>query len=115
MLGLQDMHDAGWIYRDLKPENLLLGTDGTCSISDLGLACPYEKGMAGIAGTPGYWPPEMLRKESYDKMVDFWTLGVVLVEFLTGVCPFRSKQALAFGKEKVRECKERSDDAMLRK
>mmetsp|Transcript_8239 Transcript_8239/g.16501 ORF Transcript_8239/g.16501 Transcript_8239/m.16501 type:complete len:573 (+) Transcript_8239:69-1787(+) len=100
MLGLQDMHNAGWIYRDLKPENLLLGTDGTCSISDLGLACPYEKGMSGIAGTPGYWPPEMLRKESYDKMVDFWTLGVVLVEFLTGVCPFRSKQALAFGKEK---------------
>ena len=36
MLGLQDMHDAGWIYRDLKPENLLIGTDGTCSISDLG-------------------------------------------------------------------------------
>ena len=56
--------------------------------------------MSGIAGTPGYWPPEMLRKESYNKMVDFWTLGVVLVEFLTGICPFRSKQALAFGKEK---------------
>ncbi|GMI00561.1 hypothetical protein TrST_g8117 [Triparma strigata] len=100
MLGLQDMHDAGWIYRDLKPENLLLDTDGTCSISDLGLACPWEEGMTGIAGTPGYWPPEMLLKKSYTKMCDFWTLGVVLVEFLTGTCPFRSKQALEYGKSK---------------
>jgi serine/threonine protein kinase len=98
--GLQDIHNAGWIYRDLKPENLLLGDDGTCWISDLGLACPWKEGMAGIAGTPGYWCPEMLRKEPYDRGVDFWTLGVVLVEFLTGTCPFRNKAALEFGKSK---------------
>jgi len=98
--GLRDIHGAGWIYRDLKPENLLLGDDGTCMISDLGLACPWKEGMHDIAGTPGYWPPEMLRKEAYDKGVDYWTLGVVLVEFLTGTCPFRNKAALEFGKAK---------------
>ena len=98
--GLQAIHDAGWVYRDLKPENLLLANDGRCSISDLGLACPWKEGLAGVAGTPGYWPPEMLEKQRYDKLVDFWTLGVVFVEFLTGTCPFRSSQALKYGKEK---------------
>ena len=98
--GIQDMHDAGWIYRDLKPENLLVDLDGTMMISDLGLACKCAGAVEGIAGTPGYWPPEMLRKEPYDRMVDFWTLGVVFVEFLTGKCPFRNKAALAFGKSK---------------
>ena len=100
--GMQAIHDCGWVYRDLKPENLLLGNDGKCNISDLGLACPVPKGglMKGIAGTPGYWAPEMLRKEDYGVMVDYWTLGVCFVEFLTGSCPFRSKGALKFGKSK---------------
>jgi len=98
--GLQAIHDCGWVYRDLKPENLLLDFDGRCSISDLGLACKYEKGLTGIAGTPGYWAPEVISGKDYDYRVDSWALGACIFEFFTGTCPFRSKHALKFGIKK---------------
>jgi len=98
--GLKAIHDCGWVYRDLKSENLLLDFDGRCSISDLGLACRYEKGLRGVAGTPGYWAPEVVSNQPYDKNVDAWALGCCIMEWFSGTCPFRSKHALKFGIKK---------------
>lgn len=92
VMGLGHLHSLGIIYRDLKPENILLEETGHARISDMGLACLAEgKSVKGRAGTPGYWPPEMLKKEKYGEEVDWWSFGCILYEFLSGRCPF-SKQ-----------------------
>lgn len=92
MMGLAHMHSLGILYRDLKPENILLGDEGHAAISDMGLAVVTNgRRWKGRAGTPGYWAPEMLKKEKYSYAVDWWSFGCVLFEFLTGKCPFSTK------------------------
>lgn len=106
VLGLQALHDQGYVYRDLKPENCLLGEDGRVKLTDLGLAIKVTPNLHGAAGTRGYWAPEMLRKNekgsrmNYGKMVDWFSFGCCLAEFISGTNPFRSQTALNFGLEK---------------
>ncbi|GBG24540.1 Protein kinase, putative [Hondaea fermentalgiana] len=89
VLGIEHLHSLGILYRDLKPDNILLDEDGHCRISDMGLAIVTNgKMLRGRAGTPGYWPPEMLQKKRYSFPVDWWSLGCVLYELLSGRCPF---------------------------
>uniref|UniRef100_H3D8Q2 G protein-coupled receptor kinase n=1 Tax=Tetraodon nigroviridis TaxID=99883 RepID=H3D8Q2_TETNG len=92
--GLEHLHQKRIIYRDLKPENVLLDNDGNVRISDLGLAVELKEGKTmtkGYAGTPGYMPPEMLKGEKYDACVDYFSLGVTLFEFLAAKNPFRNR------------------------
>jgi len=96
LLGLEHMHSLGVIYRDLKPENVLLGEDGNLRISDLGLAYLTKytpmtignKGYKGRAGTPGYWCPEMVQKKPWAFEADWWSFGCCLYELLVGKNPF---------------------------
>ena len=107
MLGLQALHDKGYVYRDLKPENCLLGEDGRVKLTDLGLATKVKPTLHGAAGTRGYWAPEMLRRDSkgkrcpYGNMVDWFSFGCCLAEFISGTNPFRSEEALNFGMDKL--------------
>ncbi|XP_057709381.1 rhodopsin kinase GRK1-like [Corythoichthys intestinalis] len=92
--GMEHLHQKRIIYRDLKPENVLLDNDGNVRISDLGLAVELKEGKTmtkGYAGTPGYMAPEMLKGEKYDTSVDYFTLGVTLFEFLAAKNPFRNR------------------------
>ncbi|KAG7275934.1 hypothetical protein CRUP_011384 [Coryphaenoides rupestris] len=92
--GLEHLHQKRIIYRDLKPENVLLDNEGNVRISDLGLAVELKEGKTktkGYAGTPGYMSPEMLKGEKYDTSVDYFTLGVTLFEFLAAKNPFRDR------------------------
>jgi len=99
--GLGHLHKAGFVYRDLKPENILLTKEGRCKMSDLGLACQFQpnKKLKGVAGTRGYWAPEMLLKDEsgnrigYDEKVDWWSFGCYMFETTAGCNPFRSKLA----------------------
>jgi beta-adrenergic-receptor kinase len=106
VLGLQALHDQGYVYRDLKPENCLLGEDGRVKLTDLGLATKVTPKLHGAAGTRGYWAPEMLRRDeqgsrmNYGVMVDWFSFGCCLAEFISGTNPFRSQTALNFGLEK---------------
>jgi beta-adrenergic-receptor kinase len=106
MLGLQALHDRGYVYRDLKPENCLLGEDGRVKLTDLGLAVKVTPDLHGAAGTRGYWAPEMIdrdnsgKRKNYDRMVDWFSFGCCLAEFISGTSPFRSQKALDFGLEK---------------
>ncbi|XP_013772600.1 serine/threonine-protein kinase Sgk2-like [Limulus polyphemus] len=88
------LHSNGIVYRDLKPENILLDSQGHVVLTDFGLC---KEGLRGkdttstFCGTPEYLAPEVLRKEAYDKSVDWWCLGAVLYEMMYGLPPFYSR------------------------
>jgi serum/glucocorticoid-regulated kinase 2 len=105
---LEHLHQFNVIYRDLKPENILLDYTGHIALCDFGLcklnmaesdttnsALPFRPlfqlvsvRRAAFCGTPEYLAPELLLGHGYTKTVDWWTLGVLLYEMMTGLPPF---------------------------
>lgn len=84
---VQTLHDHNVIHRDIKLENVLVGTNGVVKLSDLGLMKQVgKKGLTRpgiLLGTPQYMPPEYVRESKYDRRGDIYTLGLMLFELLT--------------------------------
>uniref|UniRef100_A0A4W3IIN4 G protein-coupled receptor kinase n=1 Tax=Callorhinchus milii TaxID=7868 RepID=A0A4W3IIN4_CALMI len=92
--GMEHLHQNKIVYRDLKPENVLLDNEGHVRISDLGLAVELGENQTktkGYAGTPGFMAPELLKSEEYDYSVDYFTLGVTVYEMIAAKGPFRTR------------------------
>jgi len=90
--GLQAIHDAGYVYRDLKPQNVLLDGDGQVRISDMGLTANVSKGaIKQCSGTRGFWSPETIGKEAYTFEPDWWSLGVTIYCLYSDKLPFKGK------------------------
>lgn len=87
-LALQHMHTRRVIYRDLKPENVLFDSEGHVKICDLGLAKLCIRSAHTLCGTPEYMAPEVLKHRGYNHMVDWWALGVLCYELVSGRQPF---------------------------
>ena len=96
--GLAAAHAAGLVHRDVKPQNLLLGTDGVLKLGDFGIAVGHEGTrltLAGtVLGTAGYLAPEQARGEQVTAAADIYAVGAVLYELLTGE-PSRTPGSLA--------------------
>ncbi|KAF3923051.1 hypothetical protein ABW20_dc0104970 [Dactylellina cionopaga] len=91
VLGLDHLHrNVGVVYRDLKPENCLLDAQGHLLLTDFGLSKVAEEGARckSLTGTPEYMAPEVLEGKSYGFEVDWWSLGALLFDLLTGSPPF---------------------------
>ena len=94
ILGIEFLHKNNVIFRDLKPENILMDAEGHIKISDFGLSKilenPKDKAYT-LCGTTKYLAPEILKNRGYDKSVDWWSLGCIYYEMLTGKIPFKIK------------------------
>jgi len=89
------VHARNILHRDIKPENIMLDDSLNIVLSDFGLAVrmPESGKHQGRAGTPCYYPYEMVASQSYDFRADLWCVGVLLVEMLFGQLPFKSASA----------------------
>ena len=92
ILGLNYLHENNCIYRDLKPENILIDEDGHIKLTDFGLSklCEdFSCKTKTLCGTPEYLAPEILFEKNYGIEVDWWSLGVIIYEMISGYLPFK--------------------------
>jgi serine/threonine-protein kinase len=105
---LQAAHGERLVHRDVKPQNVLLDTDGRAKVTDFGIARSLESGegltLAGrVLGTTDYVSPEQALGQEVTPQSDIYSLGIVLYEMLTGDVPFRADAPVAVAMKHVRE------------
>ncbi|XP_011490243.1 cGMP-dependent protein kinase 1 isoform X3 [Oryzias latipes] len=88
------LHKKNIMYRDLKPENLMLDQRGYIKLVDFGFAKELMRGdkTYSFVGTPEYMAPEIIKNQGHDFAVDFWSLGILIFELLAGSPPFSSSE-----------------------
>ncbi|CAD7949721.1 unnamed protein product [Amoebophrya sp. A120] len=120
VLAFEHLHERNIVFRDLKPENLLLDVKGFCKLTDMGLAKILTSGKTyTTCGTPDYFAPEVIQQTGMNKAVDWWTLGILIHELLSGHAPFDAKDPMETYQKIVRgvngvnfSYRERDPDAM---
>lgn len=91
VLMLEHLQHQNIVYRDLKPENLILDSDGYLKMIDFGFARRIKNRTWTFCGSPDYLAPEILTCVGHDCMVDWWSFGVLLFEIVTGGTPFHDE------------------------
>uniref|UniRef100_A0A8C8YS10 non-specific serine/threonine protein kinase n=1 Tax=Prolemur simus TaxID=1328070 RepID=A0A8C8YS10_PROSS len=85
---LEYLHSKEIVYRDLKPENILLDRDGHIKLTDFGFAKKLVDRTWTLCGTPEYLAPEVIQSKGHGRAVDWWALGILIFEMLSGFPPF---------------------------
>lgn len=86
--------ESKFFFISLKPENIVIGKDGYIKLTDFGLAevnITKDRKITEFCGTPEYLAPEFFDDRGYNKEIDWWSLGVLIYEMISGVAPFNSK------------------------
>jgi serine/threonine protein kinase len=100
VLALEYLHSQGVVYRDVKPENILIDAEGHIRLTDFGLskAGLLEQGgrTESFCGTTEYLAPEIIASQSYGFSVDWYSMGLVLFEMLSGFNPFKTGEQKTF-------------------
>eukprot|EP00331_Platyophrya_macrostoma_P025114 CAMPEP_0176451944 /NCGR_PEP_ID=MMETSP0127-20121128/28192_1 /TAXON_ID=938130 /ORGANISM="Platyophrya macrostoma, Strain WH" /LENGTH=490 /DNA_ID=CAMNT_0017840205 /DNA_START=87 /DNA_END=1559 /DNA_ORIENTATION=- len=102
-LGLNSLHEKKLIYRDLKPENILTDLEGHAVLSDFGLSKKQKKDELNysICGTPHFIAPEVYKKVGYTHVADYFSLGILSFELVTGRLPFEASNVKELAKKIV--------------
>ena len=91
------LHSKNIVYRDMKPENILINKNGYLKLTDFGFAKQLDSEKAKtytLCGTPEYLAPEIILNKGHGKAVDWWTLGILLFEMLVGIDPFSDDEPM---------------------
>ena len=88
MLAIQYLHERKFIFRDIKPENIIVKTNGYIKLIDFGMAKILKDKTNSIVGTPQYMAPEIILGDYYSFEIDYWSIGICLYEFVCGNIPF---------------------------
>ena len=88
MLAVRYLHQRKFVYRDIKPENIMVLENGYIKIIDFGTAKLIEDKTKTTLGTPHYMAPEMIMGNGYSFEVDYWAIAVCMYEFICGEVPF---------------------------
>jgi WD40 repeat protein len=96
LAGLEAIHQAGLVHRDVKPENIMITRAGRVVLMDFGLARQEDSGAGTVAGTPAYMAPEQAAGLKVDARADVYSAGVVLAEMVSpdGIKDFESRQSV---------------------
>jgi protein-serine/threonine kinase len=85
------IHDNGYIHRDIKSDNILLGRGGRVKLADFGFSAQLNSKndkRSTLVGTPYWMPPELIRGQPYDQKADVWSLGILVMEMAEGQPPY---------------------------
>jgi serine/threonine protein kinase len=100
ILALDYLHEKGVVYRDVKPENILIDAEGHVKLTDFGLSKgdlkQHNDMTDSFCGTTEYLAPEIIKDKQYSYSVDWYSLGLVMFEMLTGTNPFKTGRETTF-------------------
>ncbi|KAK9511041.1 hypothetical protein O3M35_005690 [Rhynocoris fuscipes] len=91
LLALEYLHNFNILYRDLKPENLIVDTTGFIKLVDFSISKMIKNRTYTFCGTPEYMAPEIIERKGYNLSVDWWSFGVFIYELCSGFTPFFSR------------------------